>query len=391
MKEIEPIQVELHSPIPETSLNEFELVIGNHQYEVHRKHIHSDFFPIKLFLWPALLQALIVWGALINSGMQRIPIVRSNEVITINNLVLIIGMVGSFLLVWYSILIIKREQIKPASDIKWRNFIPLMMALMVIEFVSITFFFYIFNQMFLGVQFDIAMSTLFSLVLFIIINYLSIKMIYSLTPMNVIKLLLGFMLGGVFIAMMTNSEKQWWQIHISFLGSNAASNAWRFNLTIILSALLMIVALDYLFVYLLARYPKHRGLRILGILLLITAVSLAAIGLFKSDGPGYEKQLHELFARILIFAVAVMNIGTHWFVPGDDKQFQRFSLLIGTLLFGFVVIYLSVSFITLTAFEIISFMIAGFWLYTLFQHLAQLASPEKVQLEVQINNHQHIL
>ena len=70
-------------------------------------------------------------------------------------------------------------------------------------------------------------------------------------------------ISGVLLAMATNSNKKWWQVNLSFLGTENANDAWGFNLTLILSAFIFFAFVDYLFVRHLRSVHNYDKLRIL--------------------------------------------------------------------------------------------------------------------------------
>ena len=86
------------------------------------------------------------------------------------------------------------------------------------------------------------------------------------------------MVSGVFVAMASNRSLQWWHFNLSFLGTQAARESWQFNLTLILSALVLVTLVDYLFVALGEKYGKNWKLRAIRIMLTILGIDLGAVG-----------------------------------------------------------------------------------------------------------------
>lgn len=146
------------------------------------------------------------------------------------------------------------------------------------------FLFYLLSTLFVNLYLDLYLSTLLAFIVFALVHYLMIHFVLILSPSVMTKLLVFVVLGGVVIAMLTNNQEEWWQVHLSFLGSNQATSSWQFNSTLILSALLMIALVDYIFIGLNEQFPKHLGASILRILLTITAISLGMVGYFPADG-----------------------------------------------------------------------------------------------------------
>nr|MCG4642186.1 DUF998 domain-containing protein [Bifidobacterium bifidum] len=74
------------------------------------------------------------------------------------------------------------------------------------------------------------------------------------------------------------------------LGTQQNATYWRFNITLIFSALLMATLVDYLFFNLQKKYPD-RGVKVLRILLYAEAACLGGIFCFPND-PQYHV-LHD--------------------------------------------------------------------------------------------------
>lgn len=352
--------------------NYLKLMINDRQYVLQSDNHSSSHqkMTLRLFLIPALIGTVLYYvffhlrGQIFIQLLGRISIASVILIIGVS-----IGMITFALFFAYG----KRKKFENLENIYWRNFLTILFSFTVIIILAMLFFFYLLGILFDGLVLDIYLSTLLSFVFFSIINYAMLSFVLILSPSLMTKLLVTVILGGVVIAMVTNSEAQWWQRNISFLGTQEASGAWQFNLTLILSALLMIALVDYLFVELKAFYPDHRGLVILRILLTVTAVSLGLVGYFPSDGPGQSPEYHNQAAAMLVYMVILMIIGVKWLVPKASNEFKLTSYIIGIILFVLTYLYLNGSYITLTGFEIVAFILAFSWLMLLLQSLDKAA------------------
>lgn len=140
-------------------------------------------------------------------------------------MILLLGVISSFILSSVFFVHQKRKGRNNLEDIYWRNFPTIILSITIIVAMGSLFFFYLLGLLFDGLVLDIYLSTLLSLVLFSIINYLMVSFILLISPSFMTKLLVIVIIGGVLISMVTNSEKQWWQNNISFLGTQEASNS----------------------------------------------------------------------------------------------------------------------------------------------------------------------
>ncbi|MGL4382233.1 MAG: hypothetical protein ACRCTA_00775 [Bacilli bacterium] len=121
------------------------------------------------------------------------------------------------------------------KDIYWRNFASIVVSFAIIILLSSVLFFKILNTIFYGASFDLYTSSLMFFIFSGMINYAMIFLAYSITPRLLTDVLIFVIIGGVFVAMITNSQEQWWHYNFSFLGTSYASNSWGFNLTLIVS------------------------------------------------------------------------------------------------------------------------------------------------------------
>lgn len=114
-------------------------------------------------------------------------------------------------------LLTEREKKNPElSDIQWRNVPTIIGAFIVILMLGILSFFWIIGMMFEGASFDIYTATAIFFIFTAIINYLMIYAAYSFTSSMIVTILIVVIIGGVFFAMLTNSESRWWQHNFSF-------------------------------------------------------------------------------------------------------------------------------------------------------------------------------
>lgn len=348
--------------------NQVRLTIEGQSYLLQSDHRSSgnQGISLRLFLIPSLIGSLIFFIFFHYRGQEFIQLFGR---ISITSIILLIGIVSSFVTSSVVFVYQKRKGRKNLEDIYWRNFPTIILSITIMVAMGALFFFYLLSLLFDGLVLDIHLSTLLSLMTFSIINYLMLSFVLTISSSFMTKLLVIVILGGVLISMITNSEKQWWQNNLSFLGTQEASSAWQFNLTLMVSAFLMVALIDYLFVGLMKDFPKHRGLTVLRILLTITAVSLGLVGYFPSDGPGKMPEYHNQAAGMLVIMVMAMIVGIKWFVPHITKEFQLTSYIVGVVMFGVTYFYLNGSYITLTAFEIVAFILAFSWLMLLLQSL----------------------
>lgn len=119
--------------------------------------------------------------------------------------------------------------------------------------------------------------------------------------------------------------------------------------------------------------PKNTGLMILRVLMTITALSLAGVGIFPNNKDTYWHILHDKSANMLVYMIVIMIIGLRWLLPNVKKEFLTISYGIAALLVVADVLFQNVGYLSLTAFELIAFILAFAWILLLFQNLQSLS------------------
>ena len=323
-------------------------------------------------IWPTIIQTVLF---LIIAGLFFESLIPLSGRQSISGLVIILATVGSAILVTKTFYQAKQRRLPLVANIPWRNYPSLVSAMVVMTLIGLVFFFYLFDQLFYGLAWDIYLSTAFASLLFGTVNYVTLYFMYTFSTHRLVRLMVAVMLGGVIIAMLTNSQGQWWHRHLSYLGSSQAVSAWQFNLTLMLSAFLLVTLVDSLFINLVKIYPEHRGLKCLRGLLTLTALSLGLVGFFPVDGPGAYPDYHNRAAEMLVILVVVMIGGHRLFLPKVRQEFSRLSYIVGGALVLLTLLHMLGTYITLTAFEILSFILAFLWLLMLIQNLEFLLNP----------------
>ena len=264
----------------------------------------------------------------------------------------------------------KRHRSGPAMELHWRNLPTLLIAFGTILAISIMIGFWLAEKMFAGASFDIYTSTLFVFLFVAAITYGMLNLAMTISEAVITNSMMIMIIGGMLFSMLTNSNRDWWHYNFSYLGTQQNATYWRFNITLIFSALLMATLVDYLFFNLQKKYPD-RGVKVLQILLYAEAACLGGIGCFPND-----PQYHVLHDRISMWLVDIMIliIGLlRWLMPGLSRQFLKISYIIGGIMALDWLVFKATSYLSLTAFELLEFGLSFSWLLLLFQNLEYLA------------------
>nr|WP_246287292.1 DUF998 domain-containing protein [Lacticaseibacillus absianus] len=329
----------------------------------------------RLFLvWPLIVSAVMTVGVYaywVMQGYETMSLTGGRY--SVASFVIGCGLVtGVLMFAGFFIKTRNEGENRFSRQIYWRNFPVILLAFGVILGLALLGIFWVFGQMFPGASFDLVTAALVFLVFILIANACMVAAALSINAAMLSTLLTLVVITGVVISMAANGERRWWQYNLSFLGTKMASYAWQFNLTLVMSALLMIALVDYLFVQLHEQYPHNWRLTTLRWLLTLVAVDLALVGLFPNDASSHL--LHDEAAGMLVTIITVLIIAIRWLLPGVTREFLYGSYAVGGVLmllnFGFRLF----RYPSLTAFEIQGFALAFGWLLLLFNRIRVLAA-----------------
>lgn len=338
--------------------------------EPKKKRAGNQTLSLRWFLIPTSVISILFLGYLFYTGKNQIALVGPGS---IANYALSIGVLSGVLSFIFFFVKGKRDQITTQSkDIYWRNFPTILLSFIVILVFSLLVLFKVIGLVFIGATFDQFTSAMIFFLFAGVINYFMIYSALSITPAKLTSLLIFVIIGGVLLAMITNRDHQWWQFNFSFLGTIEAKNRWQFNVTLMFSSLLMVALIDGLFVELQKAIPNSRRLTTLRILLTLTALDLGAVGLFPYTETGRFQGVHNHVAEYLVYLIVILIVGIKWLLPRVTKEFLTISYLIAAALVAVVILFQGVHYLSLTAFELLSFMLAFSWIVLLLQNLQKM-------------------
>lgn len=324
--------------------------------------------PVRSLIFVGILSLFVFIGVFFK--YNQIPL--TGQLSTATLVIVLGGLTGMFNFTLYFIRNKKSDEKRMSQSIYWRNFPTVFLSYSVLMVLGLLMLFRILGQLFVGASFDIYTSSVIGTLFVMIVNFLMIHVAQSLTPELLIKSLIAIILGGVTIAMITNKDQQWWLHNLSFLGTPEASNAWQFNLTLMLSALLMVALIDYLFVLLYDQLGRSKRLVCFKYLLIATAVCLGGVGFFPYNDSPFNQQMHNRSAGFLVYLFIILIAALKWLMPSISKGFLKFSYLVAAGLVVAVVLFQGVNYLSLTAFELIAFVLAFTWLLLLLRILVNI-------------------
>ncbi|MCI2170530.1 AbrB/MazE/SpoVT family DNA-binding domain-containing protein [Schleiferilactobacillus perolens] len=339
---------------------------------------------IRWFTIPAVVATVLFWGFFLIRQEYLVPLTGR---LSISGLTIILGVVSG--VASFSTFYVRNHKIDRNRALKglyWRNFPVILLSFGIILALSLLAIFWFMGIIFKGAAFDIYTASLLFLLFNLIINYFMIYAALHINSEMMVRLLTTVIISGVVASMITNSDNHWWETNLSFLGTKHANYSWQFNLTLMVSALLMTGLIDYLFVWLHRRYPADRGLNILRILLTTMAICLFGVGGFANNGDGLLHLLHDIAAWGLVAVFGLTVILIRWLLPKGSRQFRIISDAIAVLLIIDFVLFKYVGYFSLTAFQLVAFDLAFSWILLLLGTLRRLSHRANVAVTVTLEN-----
>ncbi|MFV0254726.1 MAG: DUF998 domain-containing protein [Erysipelotrichaceae bacterium] len=335
------------------------------------KYQHSNDVPLKWIFVPSVMVCLLF--LLVNLILSQSAVALTGE-FSIALFTSVLGLISGMSVFIYFFIKDRKNDKRANKKIYWRNFPAVVLSFVIILFLALLLFFKVLDMVFYGASFDVFTSTALVFMFVSIIHYLMIRFARSITPKLLTDVLILVIIGGVFAAMVTNSDAMWWQYNFSFLGTSEASSSWAFNLTLIVSGLIMIALIDYLFVLIREKHGNNKRYFILNIILVLTAICLAGVGFFPyKEGVEFYMNMHNRVAGYLVYLLIILIAGLKWFLPSISKDFLKISYLIVVGMIAAIFLFLGIGYLSLTAFELVAFMLGFSWLLLLLSNLQKLA------------------
>lgn len=334
-------------------------------------------FSLRWFFVPTFVATLFFFAYFSVKKVRYIPLTGNHS---IASLTFVLGLLLGIISFTISFILHRKKNTSSfAQNIYWRNFPTIVFSFATMLGLILMAVFWLIGKIFIGAAFDLYTASFLFFLFTGIVNYTMLYFSITLSPEKMMHLLIAVIIGGAGFSMITNGELQWWHKNLSFLGTNLAQNAWQFNLTLIISALLMIALVDVLFISLQKSFPKNHRLFYLRILLTLTALSLGGVGLFPNNGAGRLHELHTKAANWLVYLIIILIISCYFLLPNVTKEFLAISYSMATSLIVANLIFKRTTFLSLTAFELIAFILGFSWLLLLLQNLLNLLkTPSKI-------------
>ena len=334
------------------------------------------------FMWllPLVVSLVLSIGVYLYWITQNIHSLPLSGGISLGSFVIGVGVVAGVII--FAGFFIQAQRAKTVPRIYWRNFPVITGALAIMLGLALVGGFWLLDQLFPGASFDRLTAILIFWLFLLVVAAFMMQAAVTIDTTMLSNLLLVVIVSGMVIAMATNNTRRWWQHNLSFLGTNMASQAWQFNVTLIISALLFVALVDTLFVALEERYPRSWKLWTMRIMLTLIGADLACIGIFPNNAASHL--LHDQAAGMLVFLVAGLIVGCRWLLPGVTQEFLWSSYAVAVALLALNFGFRWFGWPSLTSFEIQAFVLAFGWVLVLFGRLETLINQGSQTWDVQV-------
>lgn len=347
--------------------------IAKDSFTIHAANTknQSDYAP-RWFLLPTAIVVVIFFVSALVLKYPTIPLIGTMSIGTAVDVLANGAAFITFILAY----IAKRKSLYHymTKKIYWRTFATVIVSVLIISTLALVALFWFFNQIFHGVRFDIFTSTIIFAMFAGIINYFIIFVVDNFSIEMLVNMLILVAVGGLVASMATNGNQYWWKGNFSLLGTSISNSSFQFNLTLIISGALFIALIDYVFVALADRVGTNWRHSTLRTLLTLTAICISGVGLIPNtiDYTTPEHFWHDQIAIWIVFFMGIAILGIRWLFPEADQSFINISYGIALLLAISYISWKFVGYLSLTAFEIISFASSFAWLMLFINRLTKM-------------------
>ncbi|MDR6866217.1 putative membrane protein [Microbacterium resistens] len=209
-------------------------------------------------------------------------------------------------------------------------------------------------------------------VAFAVTGYVAFLASTELRPMSLSLGLAIFLVVGAFASMLTSSDAHWWQDNLSALGMTTNRSSSVFNLTLILSGIIVATIARYATAGLpVGEQQQRRGRLLVRIGLILIGLLLATVGVFPVDEFFL---LHTGAAIGMAVSFGAVVIGLPWLLPTLPRVFFGLGYLYVAVIL-LLSAFFAVGYYNLTAVELIAAVLIFSWIIVFLRTAASAAVP----------------
>ena len=361
--------------------DDFKITARNGEIRLKKKNHDSNKrqFNVIWILIASILTSIAFWIFINAVHLHQVPLVGTNSIAS--GLIVLGGLSGMILFSAYFISNRKKITVAYSAKTFWRTFPVIVISFVLILSLALMGIAWGLSRLFTGITFGHVVAMMLFFVFVTAINYIMVRIGLAVNYGMLTTIMILVITSGAVMSMASNG-RNWWQHNLSFLGTKHANNSWQFNLTLVFSSLLMVALVDYIFVSLRAVVKNTWRTITLRIILTVTALDVGAVGLFPNNANFHI--LHDKVAGYLVYLIIILIIGIRWLLPEVGKRFLALSygMCVGLVIIDLM--FKPLYIISLTAFELIAFILAFGWILILFDTMIGIVEDEDDKYDVKI-------
>ena len=361
--------------------DDFKITARNGEIRLKKKNHDSNKrqFNVIWILIASILTSVAFWIFINAVHLHQVPLVGTNSIAS--GLIVFGGLSGMILFSAYFISNRKKITVAYSAKTFWRTFPVIVISFVLILSLALMGIAWGLSRLFTGITFGHVVAMMLFFVFVTAINYIMVRIGLAVNYGMLTTIMILVITSGAVMSMASNG-RNWWQHNLSFLGTKHANNSWQFNLTLVFSSLLMVALVDYIFVSLRAVVKNTWRTITLRIILTVTALDVGAVGLFPNNANFHI--LHDKVAGYLVYLIIILIIGIRWLLPEVGKRFLALSygMCVGLVIIDLM--FKPLHIISLTAFELIAFILAFGWILILFDTMIGIVEDEDDKYDVKI-------
>ena len=361
--------------------DDFKITARNGEIRLKKKNHDSNKrqFNVIWILIASILTSIAFWIFINAVHLHQVPLVGTNSIAS--GLIVLGGLSGMILFSAYFISNRKKITVAYSAKTFWRTFPVIVISFVLILSLALMGIAWGLSRLFTGITFGHVVAMMLFFVFVTAINYIMVRIGLAVNYGMLTTIMILVITSGTVVSMASNG-RNWWQHNLSFLGTKHANNSWQFNLTLVFSSLLMVALVDYIFVSLRAVVKNTWRTITLRIILTVTALDVGAVGLFPNNANFHI--LHDKVAGYLVYLIIILIVGIRWLLPEVGKRFLALSygMCVGLVIIDLM--FKPLHIISLTAFELIAFILAFGWILILFDTMIGIVEDEDDKYDVKI-------
>ncbi len=361
--------------------DDFKITARNGEIRLKKKNHDSNKrqFNVVWILIASILTSVAFWIFINAVHLHQVPLVGTNSIAS--GLIVFGGLSGMILFSAYFISNRKKITVAYSAKTFWRTFPVIVISFVLILSLALMGIAWGLSRLFTGITFGHVVAMMLFFVFVTAINYIMVRIGLAVNYGMLTTIMILVITSGAVMSMASNG-RNWWQHNLSFLGTKHANNSWQFNLTLVFSSLLMVALVDYIFVSLRAVVKNTWRTITLRVILTVTALDVGAVGLFPNNANFHV--LHDKVAGYLVYLIIILIIGIRWLLPEVGKRFLALSygMCVGLVIIDLM--FKPLHIISLTAFELIAFILAFGWILILFDTMIGIVEDEDDKYDVKI-------